>query len=55
MVADGKKPQPERQQTDESLRAERENGDRALSDRQAAVEVDAEMVVQRARTTATPF
>ena len=52
MVLDDKKVFPERDQTDESLRTERNKTDRALADRQAAVEDDADMVVQRARENA---
>jgi signal transduction histidine kinase len=43
---------PERDQTDEGLRTERRNADRALSDRQAAVEEDADSVVRHARRIA---
>ena len=37
--------EPERQQTDESLRKERQKTDQALADRQTTVEEDADMVV----------
>src|SRR4051812_43900828 len=43
---------PERDKTDEGLRTERRNADRALSDRQAAVEEDADSVVRHARRIA---
>ena len=46
------KDQPERKLTDQSLRIEREKTDRALADSQAAVEDDADVVVQRARHNA---
>lgn len=44
--------QPERTQTDESLRTERENTDRALARTQIAIEASADNVVQRARNDA---
>ena len=43
---------PERKQTDESLRIERQKTDQALADRQTTVEDDADMVVHRARENA---
>jgi signal transduction histidine kinase len=43
---------PERQQTDESLRKERQKTDQALADRQTTVDQDADMVVHRARQNA---
>jgi signal transduction histidine kinase len=43
---------PERQQTDESLRKERHKTDQALADRQTTVDEDADMVVHRAREKA---
>jgi len=43
---------PERHQTDESLRKERHKTDRALADRQTTVDEDADMVVHRARQNA---
>jgi signal transduction histidine kinase len=46
------KPSAERGQTDESLRTEREKTDRALAETQAALEEDADLVIQRARETA---
>ncbi len=47
-----KTPEEEREQTDESLRAERETADLALLERQAAVETDADLLVQHAREQA---
>src|SRR5687767_2034566 len=44
--------EPERQQTDESLRKERQKTDQALADRQTTVDQDADMVVHRARQNA---
>lgn len=52
MPSDPKSDSPEREQTDESLRAERARTDEALAKRQAAVVEDAAEVVQRARDTA---
>ena len=55
MVPDETKPSPERDHTDESLRAEREKTDRALAERQTAgvaVRADADTVVERAREKA---
>jgi signal transduction histidine kinase len=52
VVGEGKGFGPEREQTDESLRAERANTDRALAERQATVEEEADLVVQRARQEA---
>jgi signal transduction histidine kinase len=46
------KNRPERNQTDESLRTEREKADQALAESQSAVEKDADMVVRRARDNA---
>jgi signal transduction histidine kinase len=46
------KPSLDRDQTDDSLREEREETDRALVERQAAVQDDADQVVQRARENA---
>jgi len=43
---------PERLQTDESLRIERQKTDQALADQQTTVEEDADMVVHRARQNA---
>jgi signal transduction histidine kinase len=48
----GKAPPPERDQTDESLRVEREKADRALSDDLASIEDAADAVIDRARTRA---
>jgi len=52
VVSEGKGFGPEREQTDESLRAERANTDRALAERQATVEEEADLIVQRARQEA---
>lgn len=52
MDADAKKPRPERDMTDESLRAERHNSDRALVKRRTDQEEDADDVVERARDKA---
>lgn len=49
MPSDGKKPQPEREQTDASLRTEREKSDRAMHERQVAVEASADAVLAHAR------
>jgi signal transduction histidine kinase len=49
MAAEGKGTSPERDQTDESLRAERKETDRALAELQATVEEHADAVVVRAR------
>jgi signal transduction histidine kinase len=51
MAVDGKD-SAERDQTDEGLRKERLETDRALAERQAAIERDADVVVQHARETA---
>jgi signal transduction histidine kinase len=51
-MALGPKPSSDREQTDDSLRAEREETDRALIKRQAAVQDNADQVVQRARENA---
>jgi signal transduction histidine kinase len=51
-MAPGPKPSRDRDQTDDSLREEREETDRALVKRQAAVQEDADQVVQRARDNA---
>ena len=51
MAVDGKD-SAERDQTDEGLRKERRQTDRALAERQAAIEKDADIVVQHARETA---
>jgi signal transduction histidine kinase len=48
-MASGPKSTPDREQTDHSLRQERDETDRALVERQAAVREDADQVVQRAR------
>ena len=49
---DAKHPRPEREETDESLRAERKNTDRALSARRARIEESADAIVERAREQA---
>ena len=51
MAIDGKKPSSERDQTDESLRLEREKTDQALADRQLAEE-DSDQMVHQARESA---
>jgi signal transduction histidine kinase len=51
MAIDGKKPSPEREQTDESLRIERLKADHALAEKQA-VEDQADTLVRKARETA---
>lgn len=52
MAPGHEKPSAERGQTDDSLRTEREKTDRALAETQAAVEHDADTVIERARETA---
>lgn len=47
------KPQPEREQTDEGLREERQNTDQVLAERLVADEASADAVVKRAREQAT--
>ena len=47
-----RKPRPERDQTDESLRTERKNSDEALAERRADLEVNADELVVRAREQA---
>ena len=49
---DGKPTSPERERTNESLRAERENADNALGAQHCDVQNDADQVVQLARETA---
>jgi signal transduction histidine kinase len=51
VAVDGKD-SAERDQTDDGLRKERLEADRALTERQAAIEKDADIVVQHARDTA---
>jgi signal transduction histidine kinase len=51
-TGDGKRATPGRQQTDESLRTERENVDKTLRARQSEAEREADLVVARARTAA---
>ena len=52
MAPEGDKPNAERGQTDESLRTEREKTDRALAEKHAELEREADNVIQRARETA---
>jgi len=52
MTAEQKQPNPEREQTDESLRAEREKADLALGDELAAIDETADDVIGRARARA---
>lgn len=52
MSANAKKPQPDRQQTDESLRTERKNTDDVLVERRTRVEEAADGIVERAREQA---
>lgn len=52
MTRPDERPEVEREQTDASLRTEREKTDRALAERQAAVEEDADAVILHARQTA---
>ena len=51
-MASGHKPTPDREQTDDSLRQERDKTDRALAEGQAAARDDADEVLQRARAHA---
>lgn len=52
MDNDGKKGSPERQQTDQSLRGEREQADHAFAARRGAVVNEADLIVRRARKNA---
>jgi len=52
MLADEKSSNPERKQTDESLRAEREKADLALSEKLDAIDEDADAVINLARARA---
>jgi signal transduction histidine kinase len=52
MTRDAKAPNPQRDQTDESLRLERESVDLALSDELAAIEDTADAVIEKARARA---
>jgi signal transduction histidine kinase len=52
MANAGNNESPERQQTDESLRGERDKADRAFADRRGAVVSAADLIVRRARTNA---
>jgi signal transduction histidine kinase len=47
--SDSSKPTPDRANTDERLQQERRNSDQAIADQKAAVEADADLVVDRAR------
>jgi signal transduction histidine kinase len=47
-----KKPRPERDQTDESLRTERVNSDKVLEQRRSAIEEAADLTLERARDQA---
>ncbi len=44
-----KKPRPERDETDQSLRTERKNSDRAIAERRHGIEETADLLVERAR------
>lgn len=48
----GHKPSPDRDLTDDSLRVEREESDRAVLERQAVLQKDADQVIERAREDA---
>ncbi len=52
MISDDKRPSPERDETDESLRIERQKTDQALLEKQHLIEKDADGVVDRAREIA---
>jgi signal transduction histidine kinase len=52
MPPDDKPPEPQREQTDESLRAEREKADQALTDELSVVDNTADAVIARARARA---
>ncbi len=52
MAIEEKRPSPERDRTNESLRVERQKTNRALVAKQQAVEEDADLVVQHARANA---
>jgi hypothetical protein len=52
VATDSTESSPERKQTDESLRTEREDSDRSLIEKQSEVQSDADLVVQCARDTA---
>jgi signal transduction histidine kinase len=47
-----KRPRPERDNTDDSLRAERKNSDRAIAERRGDIEANADVLVARARVQA---
>jgi signal transduction histidine kinase len=52
MVPEDKRPSPERDETDESLRTERRKTDQALLEKQQSIEKDADEIVERAREIA---
>jgi signal transduction histidine kinase len=52
VIIEDKKPQPERDQTDASLRTERRNSDQAIAERLAETEEDADDLLERARHAA---
>jgi len=52
MDPQAKKPRPERDETDESLRSERKNTDQLMAERRTSVEEDADELVERAREQA---
>lgn len=54
MATERRKPNPERVDTDSSLRAERDRTDDELAKRSALIEEDADHVVGLARERATP-
>ncbi len=49
MGHDAQKPQPERDQTDESLRVERKNSDQVLAEQALSIQETADLLVERAR------
>ncbi|MBA3545343.1 MAG: HAMP domain-containing histidine kinase [Nannocystis sp.] len=49
MGHDAQKPQPERDQTDESLRVERKKSDQALAEQRLVIQETADLLVERAR------
>jgi signal transduction histidine kinase len=52
MTAEDTRPNPEREQTDESLRAEREKADDAIGDGPSAVDETADAIIEKARSRA---
>ena len=52
MEPDSKKPQPERDQTDESLRTERANSDQAMAEKRSDLQESTDQLVERARDKA---